>query len=525
MYRTENNEKNILCTAYEVLRVSAVNSDILALHTSRMSRRVAITPEEREEMEEYYREPEEESTIGSMLDSVFKETSATEPGPPKKVIKLDEETFEPIPAEGMMVSCPTDAELEKYPELEYTTEEVQAVVSKMSREQLREFQQYEQYYLTRYRQTGNMVPLHMEVRRLVGEMCPAMPGQLQEAIVEARAQLLAELRLKELCRKMGLPLPKKPVPPMIHPIDEGLMGTEAATPMSAGLTTEKIREQQEITGTDQPGVKRIRPVAVPSEADIDVKPSLMMPFQLMSDATLKAMEGAGDESCRIIKVTRGRDPNYDLAKGDQELEEALGLLPEDVIPTEEPEEEVEGDDLSIATMDSLGRVNHKEAAAILTRLADAKAKEAEALQDLTALIQAEEMGPEQVSDIVQAVVSQEATIPEMALVTEVYDYEATKMILAAGVRMRQIYDANMKRGEVESLETISQRFKVSKTRLFEMLKGKKLSRAKTSLREAELRLDTEGDVRLLDEEQAIQHADELEKIPVVGKAGPSASQQ
>ena len=256
-----------------------------------MSRKEAITAEEREEMEEYYREPKEESTISSMLDSVFKETGVTELEPPKKMVKLDEETFEPIPAEGMLISCPTDAELEKYPELEYTTEEVQEIVSKMSREQLREFQQYEQYYLTRYRQTGNMVPLHMEVRRLVGEMCPAMPGQLQEAIVEAQAQLLAELRLKELCRKLGLPLPKKPVPPMIHPIDEGLVGKEAATPMTTEHSAEKIRTQQEVTETDQPKIKRIRPVPVPPEAEPDVKPALIMPFQLMSDATLKAMEG------------------------------------------------------------------------------------------------------------------------------------------------------------------------------------------------------------------------------------------
>ncbi|MCG8624275.1 MAG: hypothetical protein MJE68_20060, partial [Proteobacteria bacterium] len=180
------------------------------------------------------------------------------------------------------------------------------------------------------------------------------------------------------------------------------------------------RTQQQVTESDQPGIKRIQPVPVPPVTEQDVKPSLVMPFQLMSDATLKAMEGAGDDSCRIIKVSRGRDPNYDLAKGDKDLEEALGLLPEDIIPTEEPEEEAEGDDLSVVTMDSLGRVNHQEAAAILTRLADAKAKEAEALQDLTALIQAEEMGPAQVSDIVQTVVRQEATIPELALVTETY---------------------------------------------------------------------------------------------------------
>ena len=91
--------------------------------------------------------------------------------------------------------------------------------------------------------------------------------------------------------------------------------------------------------------------------------------------------------------------------------------------------------------------------------------------------------------------------------------------------MRQIYDANMKWGEIESLETISQCFKVSKTRLFEMLKGKKLGRSKASLREADLHLDTEEDVHLLDEEQALQHADELEKVPVVGEASSSTSHQ
>ena len=46
-----------------------------------------------------------------------------------------------------------------------------------------------------------------------------------------------------------------------------------------------------------------------------------------------------------------------------------------------------------------------------------------------------------------------------------------------------------------------------------------------SLKEANLHLDTEGDICLLDEEQAVQHADELEKTPVVGEAGPSTSHQ
>ena len=63
----------------------------------------------------------------------------------------------------------------------------------MDKVQRWEFREYEQYFLTRYRQTGNMRPLHVEVRSIIREMCPSMPGQMQDAIVEARAQLLAEV--------------------------------------------------------------------------------------------------------------------------------------------------------------------------------------------------------------------------------------------------------------------------------------------------------------------------------------------
>ena len=88
-------------------------------------------------------------------------------------------------------------------------------------------------------------------------------------------------------------------------------------------------------------------------------------------------------------------------------------------------------------------------------------------------------------------------MPELALMTENYDYEVTRMILVAGFWMRQIYDHNMqKEGKVESLEKISKKFNVSKTHLFEMLKGKKLKRGE-SLKEAELFLDTEEDIKVL----------------------------
>ena len=195
---------------------------------------------ERREMSEHHSQSEDEATISSILGTVFsvereEETTVTmhstkldeeaitmfsdrsneegiavssakpdEEGITMFSAKLDEEAFEPLVEQGELRSIPTEEELIKYPELEYSSREVQAIVNKMDRVQKQEFCEYEQYFLSRYRQTGNMQPLYMEVRNIVKEMCPSMPGQMQNAVVEAHAQLLAETKLKELCKQLGV---------------------------------------------------------------------------------------------------------------------------------------------------------------------------------------------------------------------------------------------------------------------------------------------------------------------------------
>ena len=186
---------------------------------------------ERGEMSEHHSQSEDEATISSILGVVFsveKEEETTVTIPSTKLdeqgitisstksdeegitmfsAKLDEEAFEPLVEQGELPSIPTEEELIKYPELEYSSREVQAIVNKMDRAQKQEFREYEQYFLTRYRQTGNMQPLYVEVRNIVKEMCPSMPGQMQSAVVEAHARLLAETKLKELCKQLGVPAP------------------------------------------------------------------------------------------------------------------------------------------------------------------------------------------------------------------------------------------------------------------------------------------------------------------------------
>ena len=350
---------------------------------------------ERKEMCEHYPQPEDEATISSILGAIFsvekeEETTGTmssakldKEGITMFSAKLDEEEFEPLVEEGELPSIPTKEELIKYPELEYSGREVQAIVNKMDRLQRQEFCEYEQYFLTRYRQTGNMKPSYVEVRNIVKEMCPSMPGQMQDAVVEARAQLLAEVKLKELCKQLGVPVPQYEPPPMVHPIDEGILG-EKAVPMS-GEDSHKglVREDQPSTSK---AVRRIIPTLVMTEVKREVKPQVQL--RLLSDTILDAMS-PGDEDCMVTRIKRGRDPFYDLTQDDEELKEAFAEVSKEDIP----EEESDVDDLSVASLETVDEIGNEEASRLLTTYVDLKMKEAEALQNMVALIKADDLGP------------------------------------------------------------------------------------------------------------------------------------
>ena len=480
---------------------------------------------ERKEMCEHHPQLEDEATISSILGTVFsveKEEETTVTIPSTKLdeegitisstksdkegitmfsAKLDEGEFEPLVEEGELPSIPTEEELIKYPELQYSGREVQAIVNRMDRLQRQEFHEYEQHFLTRYRQTGNMKPLYVEVRNIVKEMCPSMPGQMQNAVVEARAQLLAEVKLKELCKQLGVSAPQYEPLPMVHPIDEGILG-EKAVPMSGEESHEgPMKEDQPNTSK---AVQRIIPTLVMTEVKREVKPQVQL--RLLSDTILDAM-GPGDEDCMVTRIKRGRDPFYDLTQDDEELKEAFSKVNEEDLP----EEESDVDDLSVASLETVNEIGNEEASRLLTTYADLKMKEAETLQSMVALIKADDLGPRQCYEIVKHITKMEGDIPEIAQVWEEFDYESIKLILAAGVRMKQVYDVNMRqRKKAESHVSIAKRFNVSKSRLYEMTSGHKIGRpGKSSLEELEL--DTPADAQISATQVVKRQADDLGK--------------
>ena len=162
--------------------------------------------------------------------------------------------------------------------------------------------------------------------------------------------------------------------------------------------------------------------------------------------------GPGDKECMVTQIKRGRDSFYDLTQDDEELKQAFAEVgPEDI-----PEEESDVDDLSVASLETVNEIESEEASKLLTTYADLKMKEAETLQDMVALIRADDLGPRQCYEIVKHVTKLEGDILEIAQVREEFDYESVKLILAAGVRMKQVYEVNMKqRKKAESLVSVT----------------------------------------------------------------------
>ena len=90
-----------------------------------------------------------------------------------------------------------------------------------------------------------------------------------------------------------------------------------------------------------------------------------------------------------------------------------------------------------------------------------------------------------------------------------FNYESVKLIIAAGVCMKQVYDVNMKNWEkAESHISIARWFNVSKSRLYEVTTMHKIGRPGKGIPE-ELELDTPADTQIPTAQEAKCQADDL----------------
>ena len=85
--------------------------------------------------------------------------------------------------------------------------QVVEIYYRMRPEDQRLFRQFKRFHKRYYETHGHDAPSHQLTRGIVQQMFPGLPSADAETIAKARAELLAEERIKELCKQLGLAVP------------------------------------------------------------------------------------------------------------------------------------------------------------------------------------------------------------------------------------------------------------------------------------------------------------------------------
>ena len=87
--------------------------------------------------------------------------------------------------------------------------QIAEIYHKLSPEDRQLFRQFKSFHKLHYDLYGHDAPSHQLARGIIQEMFSGIPAQDAEVIAAARAEILATERLKDLCKQLGLVVPKE----------------------------------------------------------------------------------------------------------------------------------------------------------------------------------------------------------------------------------------------------------------------------------------------------------------------------
>ena len=201
-----------------------------------------------------------------------------------------------------------------------------------------------------------MVLTYKEVRSTMKERFPAIPHKDRDQLAKAQRRLLAEERMKDLCKGLGYTVPEKLTTKQStakYDMPRPTLRFELVGPESSD---EDLPEGPTTLGDQSPSMGTST-VTVKQEGDEDMKPKLAT--SICSTRHLRRMLG-GTADCMITRVRHGNDPYCEFVVDDP-------LTQEEIILSSEEESGV--DDLDEVSFDSM-LVTNKELQEVLTQLAD-----------------------------------------------------------------------------------------------------------------------------------------------------------
>ena len=328
--------------------------------------------------------------------------------------------------------------------------QVAEIYYRMRPEDQRLFRQFKRFHKRYYETHGHDAPSHQLTRGIVQQMFPGLPSADAETIAKARAELLAEERIKELCKQLGLAVPTQLQ--TYPPRQEAPEYPPPPEPPRFLSRQEKERAAQQ----QQPSEE--------VETKPDIKPRRLATTYLGPPGLLR-MVGSGDEEHIITRVLPGTDPLQNFEEDNPS---------QFIIIDDDTDESNDVDDLSEVSMTSAGGIGKQEFQALLSDVAAQHQRMAASLDALASRVQ--DMSVEQVEEVVVRVVSESGHVLGLTEITNVFDKSEVALILACGVRRYQEYQALKGKREdkdIISYRQLQKKFGTNKRTLMEVVQGYK----------------------------------------------------
>ena len=322
---------------------------------------------------------------------------------------------------------------------ELTNQDIKEIYQQLNQQDKKRFRQFRKFHRQYFGVYWEHLPSYHMARQVVKDLMPGLPSASADVIAEKRAELLAEDRLRELCRRHGFKFPEREMR-MEAPREEAVEDPTYRFPSAqdeyqAGLTTTTEEEIGQLLGAEllehepvpadtqvtDPRPERSISSVIKTEPGEDIKPT--MRTTVLSQKRLLQWQGTGDEELIITRVTKGNDP---LATYYNDVEAT-----QEVIEVEDMDTDTE-DDLSEVSMQSHGDISKAELKAVLQGLTDSHRATANHLSALSTMVTG--MTEEQVDQTTASVATELGAVQGWQHITQSFDRTQIALVLTVGVR-------------------------------------------------------------------------------------------
>ena len=250
-----------------------------------------------------------------------------------------------------------------------------------------------------------------------------------------------------------------------------------------GIPTQTVEQQEELR---QELLQEIWKRKASEEANVEeVPPCKIRPIQtnLLPKKIIDITGEDDPDKPTVVTIALGEDPYEQLDTEEGELLYTVG----DETKSDIHPDDVEGDDLSVITIDSLKELDSEKVWEIWKGMAEVKEKEREYYNSLAAMV--DDMTPNDIYATVQATPRPGTTLPQCAedLLEELGNEELFRRVLAIGYMSWQRFEANQTRKQLypyepNSVRKVAEKFGVSSSRIMDLQRGEAITHEQTQLK-------------------------------------------